>query len=196
MGVELEPDQLTAPQRRPPHEGEASTARRVSGFAVDPQRRPPHEGEASRRPRRPGRLRRRPSTKASPRRGGEDSEISACLMNASPQRRPPHEGEARHSTRPSPPPFTTTLNEGLPTKGRRVTRAGWQDSMHAPLNEGLPTKGRRDAFLASVGSNIIPQRRPPHEGEARNSTNGKTWDDYHPQRRPPHEGEARWCVGV
>ena len=59
------------PQRRPPHEGEASSGKSQVELALAaPQRRPPHEGEASHDGvRLPAPL--QPSTKASPRRGGE-----------------------------------------------------------------------------------------------------------------------------
>ena len=113
-----------------------------------------------------------PSTKASPRRGGERASRLAGQHACTPQRRPPHEGEARCPAPRGRGPRWPSLNEGLPTKGRRG-----------------------DAFGRVVAGLNIPQRRPPHEGEASTLMRGVgavfTWL---PQRRPPHEGEARWFV--
>ena len=184
------------PQRRPPHEGEASVLDLWAGQArATPQRRPPHEGEARREtganeldrcplneglPTKGRRAREQagrtacmhPSTKASPRRGGERSRRPSTASWGSPQRRPPHEGEARCPAPRGRGPRWPSLNEGLPTKGRRG-----------------------DAFGRVVAGLNIPQRRPPHEGEASTLMRGVgavfTWL---PQRRPPHEGEARWFV--
>ena len=59
-----------------------------------------------------------------------------------------------------------------------------------PLNEGLPRKGRRGRPRSSADMLTFPQRRPPHEGEARPVLQHRWHNRCRPQRRPPHEGEA------
>ncbi|SIM80712.1 Uncharacterised protein [Mycobacteroides abscessus subsp. abscessus] len=155
-----------------------------------------------------------PSTKASPRRGGEPSHRNSSPAEVVPQRRPPHEGEARSRVLPSsaivsapqrrpphegearsaPPPRPSspaTLNEGLPTKGRRDPGDHVWPGVVVPSTKASPRRGGESAATCRRAWTGGPQRRPPHEGEARFSLRDSALRPALPQRRPPHEGEAR-----
>ncbi|SQC36775.1 Uncharacterised protein [Rothia kristinae] len=108
----------------------------------------------------------------------------------SPQRRPPHAGEARSRSRQRADQ-SSALNEGLPTKGRRVRRRGREAPRHGPSTKASPRRGGETKDLSLPGARRRPQRRPPHEGEASWSFRLLSSTADFPQRRPPHEGEAR-----
>ncbi|SQC30484.1 Uncharacterised protein [Rothia kristinae] len=160
------------PQRRPPHEGEASHASRLAGqHACTPQRRPPHEGEAR---RLPGlrRIEHHPSTKASPRRGGELPGWCAAHRRPAPSTKAsPRRGGERYSSVVSPA-VPGSLNEGLPTKGRRGTARTARPGTTTTLNEGLPTKGRRGGAWGCEVAGWGPSTKasPRRGGECRTNT--------------------------
>ncbi|SIM72832.1 Uncharacterised protein [Mycobacteroides abscessus subsp. abscessus] len=213
--------------------------------SASPQRRPPHEGEARVTCALISVRVASPSTKASPRRGGETSRSAAMTWAEGPSTKAsPRRGGER--TCPSPPtrrwpPSTKAsprrggerglpgagvqgggaLNEGLPTKGRRATLCGDAPLSFAPSTKASPRRGgerparagphlgrdpstkaspRRGGELGRPLPGLLwilrPQRRPPHEGEARAAISSlSTSRSRDPQRRPPHEGEARcWSI--
>ena len=182
-GREIPPSTKASPRRGGEHSGQ-----KAGSSSLAPQRRPPHEGEA---------------------RGWPSSPSPGCgaLNEGLPTK-------GRRAGRPAERSRSSPLNEGLPTKGRRAGPTGPGAPDRAALNEGLPTKGRRGGFLGNADAverpstkasprrggetaasrpscaSLSPQRRPPHEGEARARRSGHGRTCWCPQRRPPHEGEA------
>ena len=235
------PALMRVPQRRPPHEGEASAlitilrkdpvtlneglptkGRRalcgdLKGHSGCPQRRPPHEGEARHADEAPTPGSGHPSTKASPRRGGEWGGLGRVIAGDAPQRRPPHEGEASAFMMDATSVAISPSTKASPRRGGEFGTANAGSTTRPPSTKASPRRGgeRSCLFLshhfqhpqrrpphegeasqqlkAPAPPAAIPQRRPPHEGEA--SDRLRFWGclGCHPQRRPPHEGEARRC---
>ena len=168
----------------------------VAGRRPSMKASPRRGGEAQRPLARP--LRPRPSTKASPRRGGEPGGGGGYPREAPPpQRRPPHEGEARWKAL-TDAAVAAGPQRRPPHEGEaRSWFGGSGRSSTSALNEGLPTKGRRARDVPSTPSRVVPQRRPPHEGEARQGAPSLPLPDSGPSTKAsPRRGGELGAAGL